>query len=101
MHRVLDRKLHNRFILTLLAKNRSSITKPAFHKFSEVFPPETRLSSTVTVIIKDINSPTFSQAIYRVEVVEDTEPWSEVEATNLDCEDTEDIEYSITSEVRE
>ena len=41
----------------------------------------------------DDNSPTFSQAIYRVEVVEDTEPWSEVEATNLDFENTEDIEY--------
>ena len=42
---VLDRELQNRFILTLLAKNQSSITKPAFHKFSEAAVEQTVILS--------------------------------------------------------
>ena len=45
--RALDRELQNRFILTLtlLAKNQSSITKPAFHKFSEAAVEQTVILS--------------------------------------------------------
>ena len=52
-------------------------------------------------ITKDVNdnSLTFGQTVYRVGVMEDAEPWSQVEATSLDCENNEDIEYSITGEV--
>ena len=45
VHRALDRELQNRFILTLLAKNQSSITKPAFHKFSEAAVEQTVILS--------------------------------------------------------
>ena len=43
--RALDRELQNRFILTLLAKNQSSIKKPAFHKFSEAAVEQTVILS--------------------------------------------------------
>ena len=43
--RALDMELQNRFILTLLAKNQSSITKPAFHKLSEAAVEQTVILS--------------------------------------------------------
>ena len=43
--RALDRELQNRFILTLLAKNQSSIKKPTFHKFSEAAVEQTVILS--------------------------------------------------------
>ena len=58
---------------------------------------------TVYISVKD-NSPTFSQVIFRAEVVKDAEPGSsilQVEATDLDSENNGDIEYSIIGEAEE
>ena len=58
----------------------------------------------VYINVKDLNSPTFSQAVYRAEVAEDAEPGSsilQVEATDLDSETNRDIEYCINSAAEE
>ena len=58
---------------------------------------------TVYINVKD-NIPTFSQVIFRAEVVKDAEPGSsilQVEATDLNSENNGDIEYSILSEAEE
>ena len=60
----------------------------------------------VSIDVKDVNdnSPTSSQAFYKVEVTEDAEPGSsilQVEATDLDSENNGDIEYSINNRAKE